>query len=100
MNQLIIIALFTLSLNAQADFSERAELRNELTLALDTNELNGLEAPSRRSLWYLNTIMIDVAPYVSFKVPGLAGLKITPIVRIVLKRNLKDGFQDYNPNKF
>jgi hypothetical protein len=98
MNKLIIIALTALSLNTQAAISERTELRNELNLAFDTTELNSVETTGHRSSWYLNTMWIDVAPYVSFKVPGLLGLKITPIVRIVLKRNFKDGHQDYNPN--
>jgi hypothetical protein len=98
MNKLIMIALIALSLNTQAEISERTELRNELNLALDTTELNSVEVPAHRSSWYLNSMWLDVAPYVSFNVPGLLGLKITPIIRVVLKRNLKDGYTDYNPN--
>jgi hypothetical protein len=87
-----------LSLNTQAETSERTELRNVLNLALDTTELNSVEATAHQSSWYLNSMWLDVAPYVSFNVPGLLGLKITPIVRVVFKRSLKDGYTDYNPN--
>lgn len=88
MNKLIItiIALVIMSLNVQAEFDERAQLRNELNLALDISELNE-EASSAGNLWSLDTMWIDIASYVSFKVPGLEGLKVTPTVRVVMRRN-------------
>ena len=97
MKKMILVALLATSFNCLASISERAGYRNELESALDNIQLNSVEATNAKSTWYIQQIWIEFTPYVAFKVPGLAGLKITPNVRIFLKRNLKTGYQDYKP---
>lgn len=97
MKKYIVLALVVFSVNSFASIAERSEFRSELETALETIELDSVSPSSTKSSWYLNRMWIEFSPNVSFKVPGLASLKISPNFRIYLKRGLKAGDQDYKP---
>ena len=97
MKKYIVFALLMLSVSSFASIQERTEFRNELESALQSLELDSDEAAPVKSSWYLNRMWIEFTPYVTFKIPGLAGLKITPNIRLYLKRGIKAGYQDYKP---
>lgn len=93
----IFLALLMVTISSFASIQERTEFRNELESALQSVEVDS-DTGVGKSSWYLNRLWIEFTPYVSFQVPGLAGLKITPNIRLYLKRGIKAGYQDYKPS--
>lgn len=99
MKKYILLSLMVMSVSAFASVQERSEFRSELETALETIEVeSALPASSAKSSWYLNRMWLEFTPYVTFQVPGIAGVKLTPNIRIYLKRALKAEDQDYKPN--
>lgn len=97
MKKYIFSALLMVTVSSFASIQERTEFRNELESALQSIEFDSDEVAMAKSSWYLNRMWIEFTPYVTFQVPGLVGLKITPNIRLYLKRGNKAGYQDYKP---
>ncbi len=97
MKRYILLSVLLISVNTFASINEGVMFRSELNSALDSLDMNYVESSSTKSSWYIKNIWLEFNPYVSFKVPGLLGLKITPTFRIFLKRALRPEDQDYEP---
>ena len=97
MKKYIMLAILLCSASTFATINERVEYRNELESALNVIDFDLSEPESLSSSWYINKMWLEFTPYFAFKVPGLAGLKVTPNFRVYLKRALKSGDQDYKP---
>lgn len=98
MKKYLLLAILLFSASSFATINERAEYRSELVAALNVIDLDLVESGSTNSSWYINKMWLEFTPYFSFKVPGLAGLKVTPNFRVYLKRGLKADEQDYKPS--
>lgn len=99
MKNYILLSVLVISVSSFASVQERSEYRSELETALETIDMDGTRPTSgTKSSWYLNNIWVEFTPYVTFQVPGIAGIKLTPNIRIFLKRALRAEDQDYKPN--